>query len=272
MGMSDYSRSDRIVDIGPQMRCLMPEWPALPHIHAYTTLREGGVSLPPYATLNLATHVGDRPEAVSMNRERVQRALKLPSPPLWLSQTHSHRVMRARPETAGCYTADGLWTHRANEVCAVLTADCLPILFCDLAGSRVAAVHAGWRGLARGIIEVAVRVLQIVPSQVLAWLGPAIGPEAFEVGDEVREVFVRWDETAVQAFCPARPGHWLADIYSLARQRLAACGIAAVYGGGWCTGSDPQRFFSYRRDGVTGRMASLIWRTVPTSGTLVRTP
>lgn len=241
------------------MQLIRPDWPAPAHIQALTTTREGGVSAAPYDRCNLAMHVGDRAADVAVNRQRVHSALALPAEPLWLSQVHGDQVIEATQAAPGS-TADGSYTNATGVVCAVLTADCLPVLLTDRAGSCVAAVHAGWRGLAAGVIEAAVRALPAAPGELLAWLGPAIGPDAFEVGTEVRQAFVEFDPEAARAF-RSRGDKWLADIYQLARLRLAAVGVNAVFGGGDCTFTDRDRFYSYRRDGRTGRMASLIWIT-----------
>lgn len=234
------------------------DWPAPARVHACATTRLGGVSTGPYASLNLAGHVGDEPAAVAANRRLLREALRLPAEPLWLEQVHGTAVVDATQAAAEC-RADASIAVQPGVVCVVMTADCLPLLLCDKAGSRVAAVHAGWRGLESGVIEATVKRLGVAPGELLVWLGPAIGPEAFEVGDEVRAAFVAHDLAAAAAFKPSPAGRWLADLYTLAHQRLAGCGVQAVYGGGLCTYSDAARFYSYRRDGATGRMASLIW-------------
>lgn len=221
------------------------------------TTREGGVSQAPWASLNLGDHVGDDPAHVAENRARLRQ--QLPADPNWLKQVHSAAVVEAG---SGEFEADAVFTRQAGSVCAVLTADCLPVLFCDRAGSVVAAAHAGWRGLADGVLEATVDAMQVPPGEVLAWMGAAIGPHAFEVGDDVRRAFVDPHPEAAAAFVPhpsGVPGKWLADIYQLARIRLEQMGVRAVYGGGRCTFSEAETFYSYRRDGVTGRMASLIW-------------
>lgn len=211
-----------------------------------------------YTSLNLGDHVGDDPAAVANNRQRLLSAAHLPATPAWLRQVHG-TVVADSPMETGC-EADAVIADRPGQVCAVLTADCLPILLCDRLGHRVAAVHAGWRGLAAGVIEATIERMGIDPSALLAWLGPAIGPAHFEVGAEVRTAFLTWRSDAARAFAPAPGGRWLANLFVLARQRLDACGVTRVYGGDLCTVSDPSRFFSYRRDrGTTGRMASLIW-------------
>lgn len=233
-----------------------PDWPAPGQVQARSTTRRGGVSAGPWHSLNLATHVGDDPAAVAENRRRLREQGELPAAPAWLTQVHGCGV--AQGAAAGC-EADARVSSRPGEVCAVLTADCLPVLLCDRSGSRVAAVHAGWRGLAGGVLEQTLDNFSQPAAEMLAWLGPAIGPDAFEVGDEVRAAFIGADAEAKTAFRPARPGHWFADIYRLARQRLAARGVTAVYGGDLCTYREAERFYSFRRDGQTGRMASLIW-------------
>ena len=303
---------------------IVPDWPAPAHVRALVTTRSGGVSRPPYDSLNPASHVGDDPAAVVENRRILRQSL--PAEPLWLNQVHGTRVFELLLPTLtlptrgeGIYThgkgtgpstargegtgssptrgggwegeepnttgpgpaypglfqpaeitpeADASFTRQPGQVCAVLTADCLPVLFCDEAGTVVAAAHAGWRGLAGGVLEETVRAMNVAPDRILAWLGPAIGPDSFEVGPEVREAFVTHNEMAGIAFRPALPGtldeaprKWLADLYMLARIRLAGIGVERVHGGGACTFKDARRFFSYRREARTGRMASLIWIT-----------
>jgi YfiH family protein len=235
---------------------IVPDWPAPANVRALQTLRSGGVSPLPWSSLNLGDHVGDDALHVAENRGRVRSCL--PREPAWLRQVHGTVAVNAAkcPESP---EADAAWTGESGVVCAVMTADCLPVLFCDQAGSVVAAAHAGWRGLQAGVLEETVRCMNVPPEQLMAWLGPAIGPARFEVGGEVREAFVEADVCADNAFIPAANGKWLADLYQLARLRLIRAGVEQVYGGGWCTVDDEKRFFSYRRDGVTGRMASLIW-------------
>lgn len=235
---------------------IRPDWPAPPTVRAASTTRSGGVSTGPWSTLNLGDHVGDADGAVAENRRRLAGQLELPAEPLWLRQVHGTSVVR--DEGAG-HCADARLSDRPGRVCVVLTADCLPVLFCNRSGTRVAAAHAGWRGLLAGVLESTVAAFEDTPADLMAWLGPAIGPQAFEVGDEVRGAFVEPDPSAAAHFRRRRAGHWLADLYGLARHRLAGAGVTAVYGGGFCTFSDGGRFFSYRRDGVTGRMASMIW-------------
>jgi YfiH family protein len=224
------------------------------------TLRTGGVSGGAYASLNLGDHVGDDPAAVATNRRRLREALALPAEPLWLEQVHGTDV--AGFGGPGRPRADAAVALQPGQVCAVMVADCLPVLLADRSGTCVAATHAGWRGLAAGVLEAAVAALPADASQLVAWLGPAIGPDAFEVGPEVRKAFLAVDEAADEAFRPGIGDRWLADVYRLARQRLARAGVTDVHGGGLCTVSDPARFFSYRRDGATGRMAALVWRLV----------
>jgi hypothetical protein len=233
-----------------------PDWPAPAGIRAVSTLRAGGTSSGPYASLNLGHHVGDDAERVRENRRRLYRELSLPEEPVWLQQVHGTRIIDAANPDDG--VADGSIAARSSVVCAVMTADCLPILLCSKDGERVAAVHGGWRGLAAGVLAAAVEALGT--NELAAWLGPAIGPEAFEVGDEVRSAFVDQYAELAETFHPTDEGRWLADIYAIARSQLTALGIPECYGGGFCTYSDTERFFSYRRDGTTGRMATLIWR------------
>ncbi|MGQ7276001.1 peptidoglycan editing factor PgeF [Marinobacter sp. V034] len=238
---------------------LQAEWPAHPRVRTAITTRSGGSSVAPYDSFNLGDHVGDADSAVSANRALLAEALALPARAFgWVSQVHGCDVA-SLPGQSGI-TADASVTRQAGSVCSILTADCLPVLFSDLSGEQVAAAHAGWRGLAGGVLEQT--LAQFANSQdVIAWLGPAIGPAAFEVGPEVRQAFVDIDPGLDAAFVASslNPDHYFADLYQLARMRLSAAGIAGVYGGGECTYSDRQRFYSYRRDGQTGRMASLIW-------------
>ena len=237
---------------------ILPDWPAPANVRAAITTRTGGMSRAPYDNFNLATHVGDDPAAVRENRSRLRTALALPAEPVWLKQVHGVAVVDAAQGDVEPQ-ADGAFAAQPGAVCVVLTADCLPVLLCNRAGTKVAALHAGWRGLAGGVIEAGVKAMGVPANELLVWLGPAIGPASFEVGPEVRAAFVQHDAQAALAFRAAREGKYLADIYQLARLRLQRLGVAAVYGGGFCTVTDSARFFSYRRDGVTGRMASLIW-------------
>lgn len=234
---------------------LIPDWPAPAGVKACVTTRAGGVSLAPFDSLNLGDHVDDSPEAVAENRRRLTDHFSIQ--PAWLKQVHGIVVVQADPGLVP--TADASWTSTPGIACTAMTADCLPALFCDRAGTRVAAAHAGWRGLAAGVLEATLDSLAVPPQDVLVWLGPAIGPQAFEVGPEVRETFVEQLPETANAFVPSHnAGRFMADIYELARLRLAARGVTAVYGGGFCTVTDP-RFFSYRRSPRTGRFASLVW-------------
>lgn len=240
---------------------IVPDWPAPANVRALVTTRHGGVSVGPFASLNLGDHVGDDPAAVAENR-RILR-VRLPAEPVWLKQVHGIQCCDAAAcsNAKGSQTpeADAAYSHKPGVVCAVLTADCLPILLCDAAGTVVAAAHAGWRGLAAGVIESTVAAMGVPGEALLAWLGPAIGPRHFEVGGEVRDVFSAHDPQAARAFVARPDGKWLCDIYLLARQRLADLGVCRITSADFCTVRDTQQFFSYRRDGATGRMASLIW-------------
>ncbi|NOT11854.1 MAG: peptidoglycan editing factor PgeF [Methylococcaceae bacterium] len=236
---------------------LVPDWPAPDHIKAATTLRTGGVSASPYASFNSALHVGDQRDRVLQNRQLLKARLNLPDEPLWLSQIHSNVVIDAA-KSARLQEADASYTMQTGIVCTVMTADCLPLLVCDKEGICVAAIHAGWRGLAAGIITNTIKALPI--ADLMVWLGPAIGPESFEVGKEVRDAFKKKSEINLTAFKQVSDEKWLADIYQLARHELMELGIDQVYGGNFCTVTDSARFYSYRRDNVTGRMATLIWK------------
>ncbi len=237
---------------------IVPEWPAPATVRAGSTTRQGGVSHTPYDSLNLGDHVGDDSVAVATNRELVKKHRSLPADPVWLKQVHGVEVVDAGA-VHGIPEADASFACHSGIVCAVMTADCLPVFLCDQGGSVVAIAHAGWRGLVDGVIEAVVMKMGVSARKLLAWLGPAIGPAAFEVGDEVRDQFLTVDAQAAKAFKPSPQGRWLADLYLLARQRLEKLGVNKVYGGHWCTFTDQARFYSYRRDGSTGRMASLIW-------------
>ncbi len=238
--------------------CIIPDWPAPPNIRALQTTRQGGVSIAPYDSLNLGSHAGDDPLAVARNR--ISLNMLLPSEPVWLEQAHGTLVADA--DHAACLPqADACVARHRATVCAVMTADCLPVLLCDAQGSVVGAAHAGWKGLAAGVIEATVQAMGVVPQNLMAWLGPAISQEAFEVGDEVRAAFLAVQPQAASAFIPGQPGKWFADIYALARLRLNALGIMQIYGGDRCTYREREQFFSYRRDGSTGRMGTFIWLT-----------
>ncbi len=274
---------------------LVPDWPAPANIHAATTLRSGGVSCGAYSSLNPALHVGDDINNVKQNRQLIKQWLDLPGEPVWLDQVHSNRAVQAITN-APLAQADAAYTAESGVVCAVMTADCLPLLVCAADGSQVAAIHAGWRGLLAGVIGNTLTAMKIPPpppfakgrdsrlrnndlsspnnmgreapplckrgarGDFLVWLGPAIGPDCFEVGAEVKDAFVDKSAAFGAAFKPQSNGKWLADIYQLARIDLAMAGIAKIYGGGFCTVTEHERFYSYRRDQQTGRMATLIWR------------
>ena len=236
-----------------------PDWPAPAHVRVLSTLRGGGVSDGPYASLNLAGHVGDRTEDVAANRLLLREAARLPAEPLWLEQVHGTAVVRHAGSARTPPRADAAVAFEPGRVCAVMTADCLPVVFADRAGTRVGVAHAGWRGLVGGVLEATIAALAVPPADLHAWLGPTIGPAAFEVGPEVREAYLAKAAGSASCFTSNDRGRYLADIYGLARLALGAAGVASVHGGGWCTHADAQRFFSYRRDGVTGRMATLAW-------------
>lgn len=237
-----------------------PQWPAASHVHALSTIRQGGVSQWPWASLNLGDHVNDNPSHVAENRLHLKRLAGLPHEPRWLTQVHGCNLLDAAalPASHLC-EADAVYSNRPQHICAVLTADCLPVLFTDSAGREVAASHAGWRGLAAGVLEQTIGRFDAAPEKLMAWLGPAIGPASFEVGADVREAFLAWSFDCEVAFIEHGEGRWLADIYQLARQRLRKAGVTAIHGGGYCTYRDAEHFYSYRRDGETGRMATLIW-------------
>ncbi|MEW9897356.1 peptidoglycan editing factor PgeF [Chitinivorax sp. PXF-14] len=237
-------------------KLIKPEWPAPANVAALFSTRLGGASQAPFTSFNLGLHVGDEPAHVAANRAALRQLL--PGEPVWLNQVHGTHVVDAdgHPSTPD---ADASVARQPGTVCAVMTADCLPVLLCDRAGCVVAAAHAGWRGLLNGVLEQTVDAMGAPPEQLMAWLGPAIGPDAFEVGAEVREAFVALDPAADDGFEPIPEGKYLADIYLLARQRLRRMGVTDIHGGEHCTVIERERFFSYRRDGRTGRMAALIW-------------
>ena len=240
---------------------IVPDWPAPAHVNAVVTQRPGGVSRGAYASLNLGTQVGDDPESVAANRRVLAAELELPVEPSWLEQVHGATV--ADLDTESPRPADGAVTSSALHVCAVLTADCLPVLFVNTAGARIGVAHAGWRGLARGVLPAVVTAMGDDPGDLLAWLGPAIGPAAYEVGAEVRAVFVAADAGAEACFTVNARGRWQADLYGLARLSLAAAGVSAIYGANFCTYTDTERFYSSRREPTCGRMATLIWLSPP---------
>jgi polyphenol oxidase len=242
---------------------LQPQWPAPAAIRAVCTQRAGGISAAPFASLNLGAHVGDDPQAVDENRRRLRDSLALPAEPLWLSQLHGVRVFdadRADIETSSKPpSADAAITRIAGRVLAILVADCMPVLLCRRDGGAVAAAHAGWRGLSGGVLEATVEALATPAEQLLAWLGPGIGPEHFEVGAEVRDAFCQPDPEATHAFRVNERGRWQCDLHALARRRLQRLGVRDIHGPARCTYTEQRSFFSYRRDGVTGRFAALIW-------------
>ncbi|MDP1535903.1 MAG: peptidoglycan editing factor PgeF [Burkholderiales bacterium] len=246
----------------PHPQWLIPDWPAPARVRALVTTRAGGVSMGPYASMNLGTRTADDPAAVAENRARLQRCL--PQPPQWLAQVHGTTAVDADKLTGSPTVvpqADASVARCPGTVCAILIADCLPILLTDRAGGCVGAAHAGWRGLAGGVIANTVARMPAAPADLMAWIGPGIGPTAFEVGDDVRQAFGGHAPEHSRAFTPLHPGKWLCDLPLLARDALRRAGVAQIYGGDLCTWSDAQRFYSYRRDKVTGRMAALIWRT-----------
>ncbi len=237
---------------------LQPDWPAPACVQACTTTRGGGHSQAPYASFNLADYVGDDAQAVRYNRLQLQTELALPAEPLWLHQVHGSAVVDAA-SSAAWPDADASYTTKRGVVCAVLTADCLPILLCDAQGTAVASVHAGWRGLVDGVIATTCAALATHTGTWFAWLGPAISATAFEVGDDVYHAFITQDKRSAAAFTAKAPDKWHADLYAVARQQLHDAGVTAIFGGEYCTYTDETRFFSYRRQANTGRMASLIW-------------
>ncbi|WP_024560052.1 purine nucleoside phosphorylase YfiH [Franconibacter pulveris 601] len=239
-------------------KLIIPQWPLPEGVAACSTTRVGGVSLSPWDALNLGAHCGDDLTHVEENRRRVYEAANFPSKPVWLEQVHGKTVLKLTGEPYVSKRADASYSNTAGTVCAVMTADCLPVLFCNKSATEVAAAHAGWRGLCEGVLEETVACFQDEPQNIMAWLGPAIGPQAFEVGPEVREAFMEKDAQAERAFRPLAD-KYLADIYQLARQRLANVGVKHIYGGDRCTYTEKRDFFSYRRDRTTGRMASFIW-------------
>jgi YfiH family protein len=235
---------------------ITPDWPAPVNVKSLQTTRIGGVSIASYESLNLGDHVGDAPLAVERNRMLLNSLL--PSEPVWLEQAHGTIVANA--DMAGCLPqADACIARHPSAVCVVMTADCLPVLLCDTHGSVVGVAHAGWKGLAAGVIEATVEKMAVAPHNLMAWLGPAISQHAFEVGEEVRTAFVAMQPQSASAFIPGKNGKWYADLYALARLRLNALGVTTICGGGYCTYRERERFFSYRRDRVTGRMGTFIW-------------
>jgi polyphenol oxidase len=241
---------------------IRPEWAAPSNVQAAFTLRTGGVSVAPFDTLNVGMHVGDSPSAVAENRRIVREQLALPGEPAWLEQQHGTHVIDLDSEPTGSglgLRGDACITRARGRICVIQVADCMPVLFANRSGTAIAAAHAGWRGLAGGVLDATLRALACKPSEVSTWLGPAISQKHFEVGDEVRAAFVSRDASTAGAFIRNAAGRWQCDLYALARQQLTALGVSSVGGGSFCTFADPQRFFSYRRDGRCGRMAALLW-------------
>lgn len=241
---------------------IIPDWPAPNWIKAYTTTRVGGFSHAPYNSFNIATHVGDNLDDVSKNRQLLQKNLHLKKPIIWLEQIHGNAAISA-DHPIDSFAADAIYSRKEQTVCAVQTADCLPLLICSPNNYCVAAIHAGWKGLSNGIIESTIEALALPPSDILVWLGPAIGPQAFIVGEQVFQSFINKDQAAKLAFQSTGNKQWQVNLYKLAQQRLHKLGITAIYGGNYCTFSDKHHFFSYRRDQITGRMLSLIWINLP---------
>lgn len=244
-----------------------PAWPSPPGVRAVFTQRHGGCSVPPFASLNLAEHVGDSPESVRENRRRLAQDLGLPASPFWLEQVHGRELVELTADSRHTRpAADGSWTRTYDQICAVMVADCLPVLLATRCGSAVAAIHAGWRGLLVGVLDEAVMQLAqtgFEPTEVLAWLGPCIGPGAFEIGPEVRAAYLKCAREDEDAFVAGAHDRWYADLHALATARLGRLGIDAVYSSEHCTFSEPDKWFSFRRDAQTGRMAALIWRENP---------
>ena len=270
MSTQDSSGQENLAPENSELEVITPDWPAPANVHAYSTTRLHGMSEGVFSGLNLALHVGDEPEVVEQNRQHLRSSLKLPADPYWLNQVHQASAVNIAEQTSGITPdADASFSLDNNQVCVVMTADCLPVLICNRAGNKVAAAHAGWRGLAEGILESTISALDETADQLLVWLGPAIGPDSFEVGDDVRQAFFtkfekmnlpeQYASDVASAFVENKPGHYLADIYQLARLTLKSIGIEAVYGGEHCTFDDANHFYSFRRDGKTGRQASLIW-------------
>ena len=257
-------RRNQILTSAVSSQVMEPDWPIPGHIKALSTTRLGGYSSAPYHAFNLAQHVGDNPCRVSANRRWLVTRYRLPSYPQWLQQVHSTKVVNTESHVTAPPLADGIMTSDFYQVCVVMTADCLPMLFCDDEGEQIAAVHAGWRGLANGIIEQTVKKFVAPAHRLTCWLGPAIGPTAFEVGKDVYNAFPN-KEDQHQGFSriETKTDKWFADLYVLARQRMSRLGLQDCFGGGFCTYSESERFFSFRREGATGRMATLIWKTRP---------
>jgi YfiH family protein len=235
---------------------IVPDWPAPGNVKSFITTRSGGVSQGPFASFNIGMRAGDDEQAVAANRARLRASI--PADPKWLRQVHGNAVVDA-DTLSEIPEADASVARRPGTVCVIQVADCVPVLFADRGGTAIAAAHAGWRGLSSGVLERTVERMALPPSGLMAYLGPGIGPRAFEVGEDVRNAFLAHDAASAAGFSPHKPGKWMADLYLLALQRLSALGITSVHGGGYCTYSDPARFFSYRREKTSGRMAALIW-------------
>lgn len=243
------------------LELIFPSWDAPQNIRAFTTTRKGGISLPPFEGLNVGDHVGDNLEAVLKNRQLIEKKCQLPQAPIYLQQTHSTKVLTLPLNSTSNLNADAVYTQTKNQICTVMTADCLPLLICNRKGSEVAVVHAGWRGLCEGVIENTLKNFQSSPQDLMVWLAPAISQQAFQVGKEVRAAFIEKDPNAHLAFKkdPLKSDKYYADLYHLARLRLERFGLSQIFGGDYCTFSDPEHFYSYRREGQTGRMATMIW-------------
>lgn len=244
------------------MKFIYPTWQVPSHIHAFCTTRTGGISQAPFDSLNLGSHVGDELADVLQNRQLLAQFARLPQAPIYLNQIHSTKVVRLPLAENADLDADAVYTDQPNQVCLVMTADCLPVLFCSKDGKEIAAAHAGWRGLCDGMLEATIAEFKCPANEISVWLAPAIGQSAFQVGEEVVEQFCAVDEQARQAFVPdpSSSGKFLGNLYQIARQRLNKLGVTEITGGDYCTYTDSENFFSYRRDGKTGRMATLIWR------------
>ncbi len=242
-----------------QYEWVKPNWSAPENVVCFSTTRRGGASQGKFASLNLGAHVADNAQHVKTNREILVRELQLPSEPIWLEQQHGKQIIKLMSTRTNNIQADAAYATGPGGVCAVLTADCLPVLFCDREGGSVAAAHAGWRGLLNGVLESTLKAFPVEVDKVVCWLGPAIGPSKFEVGGELKQAFVNKDLRHEAAFQPSQADKYLANIYQLAKNILTTNGVDAIFGGGYCTYTEKERFFSYRRDGATGRMATVIW-------------
>jgi len=238
---------------------IQPNWPAPKNVASISTTRHGGISKGIYSNFNLGAHVDDDELCVKRNRQILREQLGIKHEPNWIDQQHGTNIVQLTTSNNATYQADATYTTEQDKVCVALTADCLPVLFSDQEGSCVAVAHAGWRGLLKGVLESTLSALPAPNNQILCWLGPAIGPKKFEVGEDLKDLFVSKDQIHGVAFKPSSTGKCLADIYQLAKNILINCGVENIYGGGCCTYSETDRFYSYRRDGNTGRMATMIW-------------